>query len=48
MRQYNAFLYMRLVALQDYCWRTNKRKWAKALGEEIKALLIDFPQYRAY
>ena len=40
--------YMRLVALQEYCWRTNKRKWAKALGEEIKAFLLDHPQFRAY
>ena len=39
---------MRLTALQEYCWRTNKRRWAKALGEELKAFLIDNPSFRAF
>ena len=43
-----AYHYMRLIALQDYCFRTNKRKWAKTLGEEIKAFLLDNPQFRGY
>jgi hypothetical protein len=38
--------YIRLVTLQDYCFRTNKRKWAKALGVELKAFLADNPQFK--
>ena len=38
--------YIRLVTLQDYCFRTKKRKWAKALGVELKAFLADNPQFK--
>jgi len=38
--------YIRLVTLQDYCFRTNKRKWAKALGVELRAFLLDNPQFK--
>jgi hypothetical protein len=38
--------YLRLVTLQDYCFRTKKRKWAKALGIELKAFLADNPQFK--
>jgi len=40
--------YLRLVTLQAYCFRTNKRKWAKALGVELKAFLADNPTFRKY
>jgi len=40
--------YIRLVTLQDYCFRTNKRKWAKALGVELKAFLLTTQTSRGY
>ena len=40
--------YIRLVTLQNYCFRTNKRKWAKALGIELKAFLADNPDFKRY
>ena len=40
--------YLRLLTLQDYCFRTNKRRWAKAIGEELKAFLLDNPTFRKY
>jgi hypothetical protein len=41
-------LYLRLITLQEYCWRTNKRRWAKAIGEKLRNFLIDNPAFRAY
>jgi len=40
--------YLRLLTLQEYCFRTRKRKWAKALGEELRAFLADNPNFRGY
>lgn len=40
--------YLRLLTLQNYCFRTNKRRWAKALGAQLKAFLIDNPSFRNY
>jgi len=40
--------YFRLMALQDYCFRTNKKRWAKALGVEMRHFVLDNPQIRQY
>ena len=40
--------YLRLLTLQDYCFRTNKRRWAKAIGIELKAFLLDNPTFRKF
>jgi len=40
--------YIRLVTLHEYCWRTGKRQWAKAIGQKLKEFLIDNPQFRTY
>lgn len=40
--------YARLVRLQDYCFRTNKKRWAKKLGAELRDFLLDNPSFKAY
>lgn len=40
--------YMRLRYLQDYCFRTNKKTWAKRLGIELKHFLLDNPQFKGF
>jgi len=40
--------YLRLLTLQDYCFRTRKRKWAKALGAQLRDFLADNPNFRRY
>jgi hypothetical protein len=40
--------YFRLMALQDYCFRTNKKRWAKAIGIEMRNFVLDNPQIRQY
>ena len=40
--------YLRLVTLQDYCFRTKKRRWAKALGVKLREFLNDNPQFKHY
>jgi hypothetical protein len=38
--------YYRLVALQHECFRRGHKKWAIALGKEIKAFHADNPQFK--
>jgi hypothetical protein len=46
MRLLNHFI--RLRALQEQCFYRNKRRWAKALGHELRALVQDNPELRDY
>lgn len=46
MRLLNHFI--RLRALQQACFERNKRRWAKALGQELRALVQDNPELRDY
>jgi hypothetical protein len=44
MNQMNPFMhYIRLRELQYRCWYHGHKKWATAIGEEMKALLLDNP-----
>jgi hypothetical protein len=40
--------YVRLRTLQQACFERGKRRWAKALGQELRALVADNPELRDY
>jgi hypothetical protein len=40
--------FIRLRALQQQCFERNKRRWAKALGHALRALVQDNPELRDY
>lgn len=40
--------YIRLVRLQAYCFHTNKKRWAKKLGADLRDFLIDNPTFKTY
>ena len=37
--------YYRIVILQRECWARNKKRWAKALGAQAKALRAENPGF---
>ena len=39
---------VRIRSLQIYCFQTNKKRWAKALGQMLKELRADFPELKKY
>ena len=39
---------VRIRSLQIYCWETNKKRWAKALGKMLRELREDFPELKRY
>lgn len=40
--------YIRLVYLQDYCFKSRKKRWAKQLGERLRELIADNPYLGVY
>lgn len=40
--------FVRLRALQEQCFARGKRRWALALGRELRALVEDNPVLRDY
>jgi len=48
MNKHLLWHFIRLQTLQMECFRRNKHRWARSLGEELKALIADNPELKKY